>query len=129
MRKACSMAKRLPKSRRRHFTAEFKAEAVRLCKVGYRTSAQVANYLDLTEAALRGWVKRAAVDAGEGPPDMATDERTELRELRKRVKRLEMEREISRNATEHDGATFDGTYSIRESLEARVDVGGLGGFA
>jgi len=99
MRKECSMAKRVSKRPRRHFTAEFKAEAVRLCKVGDRTIAQVARDLDLTETALRDWVKRAVVDAGEGPPDaLATDERTELRELRKRVKRLEMEREILKKA-------------------------------
>ena len=44
--------------KRRSFTAEFKAEAVRLCKVGDRTMRQVAKELDLTETALRGWVKR-----------------------------------------------------------------------
>jgi len=52
----------------RTFTAEFKAEAVRLCRVGDRSIAQVASDLDLTETALREWVKRAAVDAGKGPP-------------------------------------------------------------
>ena len=38
---------------RRVFTPEFKAEAVRLCKVGDRTVTQVAVDLDLTETALR----------------------------------------------------------------------------
>ena len=62
-------------------------------------SAQVAADLDLTETALREWVKRAATDAGKGPPDaLTTAERDELSELRKRVKRLEMEREILKKA-------------------------------
>ena len=94
------MAKREVRRARRVFTPEFKAEAVRLCKVGDRTVRQVAEDLDLTETALREWVKRADVDAGKGPPDaLTTDERDELRELRKRVKRLEMEREILKKAT------------------------------
>lgn len=93
------MAKRQTRRARRAFTPEFKAEAVRLCKVGDRTISQVAKDLDLTENALREWVKRADVDAGKGPPGaLTTEERDELRELRKRVKRLEMEREILKKA-------------------------------
>src|SRR5580700_2585466 len=99
MREECSMAKRDTRRPRRSFTAEFKTEAVRLCKVGDRTIRQVAKDLDLTETALREWVKLADVDAGKGPPDaLVADERAELRELRKRVKRLEMEREILKKA-------------------------------
>jgi transposase len=41
---------------RRTFTPAFKAEAVRLCRVGDRNIAQVAKDLDLTETALREWV-------------------------------------------------------------------------
>ncbi len=54
------------KRKRRSFTTEFKQEAVRLCEVGDRSIAQVAKDLDLTETALRDWVKRADVDAGKG---------------------------------------------------------------
>ncbi len=93
------MAKREARRKRRSFTAEFKLEAVRLCKVADRSISQVAQDLDLTETALREWVKRADVDAGNGPPGaLTTEERDELRELRKRVKRLEMEREILKEA-------------------------------
>jgi transposase len=84
--------------KRRTFNAEFKAEAVRLCRVGDRTIRQVARDLDLTETALRSWVKRAGNDAApETAGAITTSEREELRELRKRVKRLEMEREILKN--------------------------------
>ena len=89
----------MAKRKRRKFTAEFKADAVRLCASSGRTIAQVATDLDLTETALREWVKRAAVDAGEGPAGaLTTAERDELGELRRRVKRLEMEREILKKA-------------------------------
>lgn len=85
--------------KRRAFNAEFKGEAVRLCKVGDRSIKQVAKDLDLTETALREWVKRADADAGKGPAGaLTTAEREELARLRKQVKRLEMEREILKKA-------------------------------
>ena len=85
--------------KRRVFNAEFKAEAVRLCKVGDRSIGQVAKDLDLLDGSLREWVKRADVDAGQGPVGaLTTAEREELARLRKQVKRLEMEREILKKA-------------------------------
>lgn len=94
------MDKREMKRRpRREFTADFKSEAVRLCKVGDRTVRQVANDLDLTETALREWVKRADIEVGAGPPGALTsDERAELVRLRAENKRLQMEREILKKA-------------------------------
>lgn len=95
------MSKRKAVRPRRAFTPEFKAEAVRLCKVGDRSVRQVASDLDLTETSLREWVKRA--DESDGTTTsgetLSTQERDELKELRKRVKRLEMEREILKKAT------------------------------
>jgi transposase-like protein len=89
----------MSKRKRRAFSAEFKAEAVRLCKVGDRTVRQVAKDLDLTETALRDWVKRIAIDAGQGPPGaLTTAEREELTRLRRENKRLQMEREILKKA-------------------------------
>ena len=87
------------KRKRRTFTAEFKADAVRLCKAGGQSIGAVAKSLDLTETALRDWVRRAEVDAGKGPAGaLTTVEREELSELRRRDKRLEMEREILKKA-------------------------------
>src|SRR6187455_1123235 len=84
---------------RRAFTDEFKAEAVRLCKVGDRTVSQVAADLDLTETALREWVRRSDIDAGSGPPGaLTTAEREELARLRRENKRLTMERDILKAA-------------------------------
>ena len=87
------------KRKRRQFTAEFKAEAVRLVMVGDRSVRQVAKDLDLTETALRDWVKRAEIDAGQGPTGaLTTAERAELQQLRRDNKRLQMEREILKKA-------------------------------
>ena len=89
----------MAKRKRRTFTREFKAEAVRLCRVGDRSIRQVGKDLDLTETALREWVKRAAIDAGKGPPGaLTTDEREELTRLRRENKRLQLDREILKNA-------------------------------
>ena len=80
---------------RRSFTPEFKAEVVRLCKAGDRSIERVAKDLDLTETALREWVQRADIDAGNGPAGaLTTDERAELARLRRENKQLLMDREI-----------------------------------
>ena len=85
--------------KRRKFTEQFKADAVQLVLVGGKTIAEVTKQFDLTETALREWVKRAQADAGKGPPSALTSsERAELIELRKRLKRAEMERDILKNS-------------------------------
>jgi transposase len=89
----------MTKRKRRAFTDEFKADAVRLVKASDRGVGQVAKDLDLTETALREWVKRAEVEAGKGPPDaLVTVEREELVRLRRDNKRLLMERDILKKA-------------------------------
>ena len=89
----------MSRRKRRAFTAEFKREAVGLTKVGDRTIGKVASDLDLTETALREWVKKGDAGALASPPSALTAaEREELLRLRKQVKRLEMEREILKKA-------------------------------
>ena len=44
--------------------AEFKAEIVELCQRGDRSVGQVARDFDLTETAVREWVRQAERDAG-----------------------------------------------------------------
>ena len=90
----------MARRKRRKFSAEFKADAVRLVTTGGKTIADVTKQFDLTETALREWVKRAEADAGRGPSDaLTTTERAELVDLRKRLKRAEMERDILKKAT------------------------------
>jgi len=90
----------MTKRKRRKFTEQFKADAVRLVREGGKTISEVTKQFDLTETAFRGWVKRAETDAGNGPPGaLTTAERAELVDLRKRVKRAEMERDILKKAT------------------------------
>lgn len=89
----------MAKRKRRTFTKEFKAEVVGLCERGDRTASQVARDLDLTESAVRTWVRQAEVDRGEGPAEaLTTDEREELRRLRRENRQLREDREILKKA-------------------------------
>ena len=88
------------KRKRRKFTEEFKAEAVRLVGESENSVGQIARDLDLTESALRRWVEQAAIEVGQGSPGALTRaEREELVQLRRENKQLRMEREILKKAT------------------------------
>ena len=87
----------MPRRKRRKFTPEEKADAVRLVReVG--NLAKVARDLDLTETALRSWVKQADIDQGKGPEGaLTTEELEELRRLRRENRILKMERDFAKN--------------------------------
>src|SRR6266540_3334313 len=76
-----SMGKKKPRSRR-SFTPEFKAEIVDLCQRGDRSVGQVAKDFDLTETAVREWLKQAERDAGTRTDGLTTSEKEELAQLR-----------------------------------------------
>ena len=86
----------MPKRQRRSFSSEQKADAVRMVRE-LGSVPEVARRLDLTETALRAWVKQADVDEGNGPEGALTsEERKELQQLRRRVRTLEMERDFAK---------------------------------
>ncbi len=62
------------------------------------TLASVARDLDLTETAVRAWVRQADVDAGDCP-GLTSGEREELARLRKENRVLREERDILKRAT------------------------------
>jgi transposase len=87
------------KRARRKFTAEYKAEVVRLVRDGGKSIGQVSRELDLTESAVRHWVSQSAIDAvGGGTGALTTAERAELVALRREARTLRMEREILKKA-------------------------------
>ena len=89
----------MEKRRRRKFTSEYKAEVVRLVLEGGKTVGQVSRDLDITESAVRQWVKQAKIDAGKGGKGaLTTAERSELVALRREARQLRMEREILKKA-------------------------------
>ena len=60
--------------------------------------AKTAEELGISDSCLRNWIARAEVDAGQRP-GLTTDERTELVELRRRNRVLEMENDILKRAS------------------------------
>ena len=89
----------MERRKRRKFTPEFKAEVVGLVRSSGRSPGQIAKELDLTETAVRGWVKRAAIDAKKDPNGpLTTEERAELARLRRELKTMTMERDFLRKA-------------------------------
>jgi transposase len=93
------VGKRKTRRARRVFTSEFKAEIVELCQRGNRSITQVARDFDLTETAVRAWVKQAELDAGTRTDGVTSAEREELAALRAENRRLRQDVEILRRAT------------------------------
>jgi transposase len=89
-----------PRRHRRAFTPEFKAEIVELCQRGDRSAGQVARDFDLTETAVREWVRQAERDAGTREDGgLISSERKELAQLRAENRRLREDVEILKRAT------------------------------
>ena len=82
--------------RRRRYTSEFRAEAVRLVTDGGLTQAQAARDLGISAKLLSSWVCVARERSLPGA--MGDAERDELNRLRKEVRTLRMEREIPNKA-------------------------------
>src|SRR5437868_11883161 len=80
------------------YPSEFKAEAVRLVLEGGRPISEVAKGLGVTNESVRLWVKQSDLDAGRRSDGLTSDEREELRQLRRENQRLRQEKEILKRA-------------------------------
>jgi transposase len=88
------------KKKRRRFTAEYKADVVRLVRTSGKPIVAIARDLEVTEKSIRFWVRQADVDEGKGSAGaLTTAERAELAALRRENRTLRMEREILKKAT------------------------------
>lgn len=83
----------------RPYPPEFRAEAVRLVREGGRKIEEVAVSLGVSHESLRHWLKQSDLDSGRRRDGLTSDERAELRQLRKRVRDLEEDKVILKKAT------------------------------
>ncbi|MFD3762269.1 transposase, partial [Streptomyces sp. NPDC058622] len=84
----------------KRYAAEFKRDAVALALSSEETVTEVARDLGVSPEGLRGWVKQAKIDSGEGPAGaLTTAEREELVRLRRKVREQEATIEVLGKAT------------------------------
>ena len=93
-----TMERKQPRARR-SFTPEFKAEIVELCQRGDRSIGQVARDFDLTETAVREWLRQAERDSGTRSDGLTSAERQELAALRRENRQLREDLGVLKRAT------------------------------
>lgn len=95
------------------FPLESQRDVVRVARRGDLSQAEVAADFDISVESVRRWVRRADIDDGvvEGQTSI---EQTELVQLRRKARRLEMENEILHRAA---------AYFARESLPNELPAG------
>ncbi len=79
------------------YSPEFKEEAVRLVRSSDESISKVAKELGVSDNSLRSWVRQAEIDEG-NREGLTTDEREELRRLRRENKVLKQERDFLKKA-------------------------------
>jgi transposase len=79
------------------YCKEFRAEAVRLLRSSGRSVPQLARELGCSPQSLRNWARQLDVDDGKAE-GLSSDEREELRRLRRELRVVTEEREILKNA-------------------------------
>ncbi len=79
------------------YPPEFKSEAVRLVRSSEKSISKVAKELGVSDNSVRNWVRQAEIDEG-NREGLTTDEREELRRLRRENKVLKQERDFLKKA-------------------------------
>jgi transposase len=89
------------------YPLEFRREAIELVRLSGKPLVQVARDLGVSDMTLRDWIKQAEVDKGKRE-GLTSDEREELRRLRRENRTLMMAREILTKAAAFFARETDG---------------------
>ena len=79
------------------FPIEFKRDVVAVARRGDLSINEVASDFDISPESVRRWMRQADIDDGV-KDGLTTAEQSELVQLRRKTRRLEMENEILRRA-------------------------------
>ena len=82
---------------RSRYPPEFREQMVELVRAG-RSPTELAEEFEPSAQTIRNWVKQADRDAGMRTDGLTTEERHELRRLRRENRQLKLEREILKKA-------------------------------
>src|ERR671916_576032 len=75
-------------SSRPAYSPEFRRQAVELVRSSGASIPQIADELGVSPQSLRNWVKQSQLDSGDRRDGLTSDEREELRRLRRENRRL-----------------------------------------
>ena len=91
----------MTKQTRPTFSAEFKLEAAQLVVDGEHTVREAAESLNVSKSAMDKWVRQLKSErAGSNEHASAlSPDKIKIKELEKRIKRIELEKEILKKAT------------------------------
>lgn len=88
----------------RKYPPEFKRDVVTVARRGDLTVPEVAADFDVSQESVRRWMRQADVDDGIAA-GQTSSEQAEVVQLRRRMRRLEMENEILRRAAAYFAAS------------------------
>lgn len=82
----------------KQYAAEFRHRVLALHRSGQSVAA-LSEQFEVSQAAIYKWIKQDAIDRGESP-GISSVESSELKAARRRIRQLEEELEITRQASE-----------------------------
>jgi transposase len=94
------------------YPSEFKSEAIRMVRSSGKSVSQIAKELGISGNSLRNWVRQAEIDES-NKEGLTTDEREELKRLRRENKVLKQERDFLKKAL---APSSPGTMGLGERL-------------